>query len=139
MLRGVYVIGAVGCLTRGHTAGFQYFRPGDGEVCHFGNAVSVRLGTARPVGQVLGVPTDRGFPKNPHYRQSDQQTKKTGTSAGRHILEATLRLQAPNSLQSVWRDHPARVVELADTADSKSVAFQERAGSSPAPGTKYNT
>ena len=47
------------------------------------------------------------------YREHDQQNADDwGTRAGLHPKEATLR-----------GHNPARVVELADTTDSKSVAF----------------
>lgn len=61
---------------------------------------------------------------------------KTGAArpSARRILETAPHTSCHKQV-TVKRNHLARVVELADTADSKSVAFIKRAGSSPAPGT----
>jgi hypothetical protein len=58
------------------------------------------------------VAADRPFAESGHRGDDEEQLEDSLASAGRHSGKATLRVSTP-----------ARVVELADTTDSKSVAF----------------
>ena len=139
MLREIYVIRAVGCLTRRHAAGFQYLRSVIVKYVTLRRRISLVGGCAasrRDPRCVDGSMPPAESPLSP-IRQADRGDEaKENPNECRTTYPRGYAAHAGSKHPLIsWRNHPARVVELADTADSKSVAFQERAGSSPAPGT----
>ena len=117
---------------------FHYRRVTSSEVLRRKGAQDSGTVVPGPVVEVVLVAADLDLA--PHQDRSDDRNERETprSGAGQHDREATL---PPRHRHPAWGGAPARVVELADTADSKSAApracgFKSRPGYSMGTSTR---